>query len=193
MKGDTTSKKSGCDRLACKQDVIDWLRQQHTTARAARKSVHIWLQMASKMLIDRHSYLLFEAEVMNYLLRATRGVPAGQHGVMHKWRSGPALKTCISSPVTLHTAERRCPRSISIKPRSGEAMLTTWRRVESDELNAYTTRIQLVSCQRCTDVTMSGVLHMRRKVMHSPSAFCPRPRLINGSVFTNQKRSPPKQ
>ena len=39
------------------KDVIDWLRQQHTTARAARKSVHVWLQMALKMLIDRHSYL----------------------------------------------------------------------------------------------------------------------------------------
>ena len=85
------------------KDVIDWLRQQHTTARAARKSVHVWLQMALKMLIDRHSYLLFEAEVMNYLLRAMRGVPAGQDGVMHKWRSGPALKACISSPATAQT------------------------------------------------------------------------------------------
>ena len=169
------------------------LRQQQKTARAARKSVRKALQMACKMPIDRHIYLLFEAEVMGCLVRAMRGVPAGQDGVMHKGCSGPALKTCISSPVTLHTAERRCPRSISIKPRSGEAMLTTWRRVESDELNAYTTRIQLVSCQRCTDVTMSGVLHMRRKVMHSPSAFCPRPRLINGSVSRIKRFTPRKQ
>ena len=169
------------------------LRQQQKTARAARKSVRKALQMACKMPIDRHIYLLFEAEVMGCLLRAMRGVPAGQDGVMHKGCSGPALKTCISSPVTLHTAETRCLRSISIKPRSGEAMLSTWRRVESDELNAYTTRIPLVRCQRCTDVMMSGVLHMRRKVMHSPNAFCPRPRPINGSIFTNQKRSPPKQ
>ena len=68
------------------------------------------------MPVDRYSYLLFEAEVLGCLLSAMRGVPTGQDGVMHKGCSGPALKTCISSPVTLHTAERRCPRSISIKP-----------------------------------------------------------------------------
>jgi len=150
------------------------------------------LQMASKMPIDRHSYLFFKPEVMGYLLRAMRGVPAGQDGVIHKWRSGPALQTCISSPVTVYTVERRCPRSISIKPRSGEAMLSTWRLAESDELNAYTTRIQLVSFQRCTDVTMSGVPHTRRKVMHSPSAFCPRPGVIRRNQWRIKRLGPLK-
>ena len=68
--------------------------------------------MAYKMPIDRHIYLLFEAEVMGCLLRAMRGVPAGPDGVMHKGCSTAALKTCISSPVTLHCRNALCEKHI---------------------------------------------------------------------------------
>ena len=127
---------------------------------------------------------IFQVVTTSYLDHEAR-----HDGVIHKWRNGPVpvLQTGISSPITVYTStvERRCPRSISIKPKGGEAMLSTWRLVESDELNA--SRMQLVSFHRCTDVTMSGVLRTRRKVMLSPSAFCPRPGVIKHHQSKNQK------
>ena len=90
----STGLQARCDRLVA--------TTAHNSARAARNGA----QMASDGLenADRQDYyLLFKAEVMSYVLRAMRGVPAGQDGVVHKWRSGPALQTCISSPIMAQT------------------------------------------------------------------------------------------